>query len=96
LKVVKSSMTMSLSSRVAMSQTSTVQTVLPMRDRQKFAGRQLREPVRAVSAAGGIAAAVADPVAAAAAEPEIADPSRSLNNSHNKRVALTRNPFLLS
>jgi hypothetical protein len=82
LKVVKSSMTMSPSSRAAMSQTSTVQTVLPMLDRQKFAGRQLRALVQAVSAAGGIAAGVADPEAAAVAA-ETAGPSKPLKPSDN-------------
>jgi hypothetical protein len=82
LKVVKNSMTMSLSSRAAMSQTSTVQTVLPMRDPQKFAGRQLPEPAQAVGAAGGIAAGVADP-----ADPEAAatvGPSKALSNESDK------------
>jgi hypothetical protein len=68
-KAVKSSMTMSHSSRAAKNQTSTAQTVLPMRDRLRFADRQdpvvVRQPV---SGAGGIAAGDADPVVEAAAE----------------------------
>ena len=73
-------MTMSPSSRAAKSQTSTVQTVLPMRDRQKFAGRQLLELVAPVSGAGGIAAGVAD-LAVVVAVAETVAPSRSLNST---------------
>jgi hypothetical protein len=60
-------MTMSHSSRAAKSQTLTVQTVPPMRDLQRFAGRQRRVGPQPVSGAGGIAAADADPVVGAAA-----------------------------
>ena len=61
-------MTMSHSSRAATSQTSTVRTVRPRRDRQRPAGRQRRVVPRPVSGAGGIAAGDADPVVEAAAE----------------------------
>ena len=70
-------MTISHSSRAAKSQTSTVQTVLPMRDQQRFEGRQRRVAPQPVSGAGGIAAADADPLAAAAAE--AVGPSKRMN-----------------
>ena len=59
-------MTMSHSSRAARSQTSTVQTVPPMRDLLRFAGRQRRVGPPLVNGAGVIAAADADPVVQAA------------------------------
>ena len=74
LKVVKNSMTTSHSLMAATSQTSTVRTVLPLRDRQRSAGLQRRAVQVPVSAVGGIAAGDADPVVAAA---EAAGPSKS-------------------
>ena len=82
---------MSPSSRASKSQTSTVQTVLPMGDRQKFADRQLREVAEAVSAGGGIAAGVAD-LAGAAETVGRSKPSRAVCK---KRVAHNAQPFSL-
>jgi hypothetical protein len=87
-------MTMSHSSRAAKSRTSTVQTVLPMRDRQRFEGRQRRVAPQPVSAAGGIAAGDADPVVGAAAE--AVDRSNRLRSADQSKKGLRpkRNPFV--
>jgi hypothetical protein len=61
------------SSRAATSQTSTVQTVLPLRDQQRSVDRQRRVVPQPVSGAGGIAAGDADPVVEPA---EAAGPSK--------------------
>ena len=68
-------MTTNPSSMAATSQTSTAQTVLPLRYQQRFVGRE-RRVVEAVSGAGGIAAGDADPVEAAV---EAAGPSKRMS-----------------
>jgi hypothetical protein len=79
-------MTMSHLSRAAKSQTSTVQTVLPMRDLQRFAGRQRRVVPQPVSGAGVIVAGDADPVLVGAAA-EAAGPSKNLEARVTKGCA---------
>lgn len=71
-------MTRSHSLRAGTSQTSTVQTVLPLLCQQRPAGRQGRVVVpQPVSGAAGIAAGDVDPVVEAAAE--AVGPSKPMN-----------------